>query len=42
VSTKVLSIMGETVDKRRPGQPPARKTLVVRGFVLMGGVEIKD
>jgi multisubunit Na+/H+ antiporter MnhB subunit len=42
VSTKVVSIMGETVDKRRPGQPTAHKTLVVRGFVLMGGVEIKD
>jgi hypothetical protein len=38
--------MGATVDKRRPAAAAApgtpRKTLVVQGFVLMGGVEIKD
>ncbi|MEJ1966248.1 MAG: DUF5668 domain-containing protein [Gammaproteobacteria bacterium] len=43
VATKVVAFMGASVDKRRPSQTPAtRKTLVVRGFVFMGGVEIKD
>jgi hypothetical protein len=43
VSSKVVAFMGACVDKRRPGQPTtARKTLVIRGFVFMGGVEIKD
>lgn len=46
VTSKVVTFMGATVDKRRPvATPPAgtpRKTLVVEGFVLMGGVEIKD
>lgn len=46
VTSKVVTFMGATVDKRRPvATPPAgtpRKTLVVQGFVLMGGVEIKD
>jgi hypothetical protein len=46
VTSKVVTFMGATVDKRRPaaaatpGAP--RKTLVVQGFVLMGGIEIKD
>jgi predicted membrane protein len=46
VTSKVVTFMGACVDKRRPVAPPApgtpRKTLVVQGFVLMGGIEIKD
>ena len=46
VSSKVVALMGASVDKRRPvaAPPPGtpRKTLVVQGFVLMGGIEIKD
>jgi predicted membrane protein len=46
VTSKVVTFMGATVDKRRPAAAAApgtpRKTLVVQGFVLMGGVEIKD
>ncbi len=46
VTSKVVTFMGASVDKRRPvAVPPPgtpRKTLVVQGFVLMGGIEIKD
>jgi len=46
VTSKVVTFMGASVDKRRPVAAPApgtpRKTLVVQGFVLMGGIEIKD
>jgi predicted membrane protein len=44
VTSRVVTLMGATVDKRRPvAAPPAvRKTLVITGFVFMGGVEIKD
>ena len=46
VTSKVVTFMGATADKRRPVAAPApgtvRKTLVVQGFVLMGGIEIKD
>jgi predicted membrane protein len=42
VALKVVALMGASVDKRRPAAPGPRKTLIVRGFVLMGGVEIKD
>jgi predicted membrane protein len=46
VTSKVVTFMGAIVDKRRPvaAPPPGtpRKTLVVQGFVLMGGIEVKD
>jgi hypothetical protein len=42
VTSKVVAFMGASVDKRRPAQPGPRKTLIIRGFVFMGGVEIKD
>jgi hypothetical protein len=42
VTTKVAAFMGACVDKRRPAAQPATKTLVVRGFALMGGIDIKD
>jgi hypothetical protein len=42
VTTDVVAIMGACVDKRRPAAQPATKTLIVRGFTLMGGIDIKD
>lgn len=42
VTTKVVAFMGACVDKRRPATAPATKTLIVRGFAMMGGVDIKD
>jgi predicted membrane protein len=42
VTSKVATFMGACVDKRRPAKEGPTKTLVVRGFVFMGGVEIKD
>jgi hypothetical protein len=42
VTTKVVSFMGACVDKRRPAALPANKTLIVRGFALLGGIDIKD
>jgi len=42
VTTKVVAFMGACVDKRRPPTQATTKTLVVRGFAMMGGVDIKD
>jgi cell wall-active antibiotic response 4TMS protein YvqF len=42
VTAKVVVFMGACVDKRRPPTQPATKTLIVRGFAMMGGVDIKD
>ena len=42
VTTKVVAFMGACVDKRRPATQPATKTLIIRGFAMMGGVDIKD
>jgi hypothetical protein len=42
VTTKVVSFMGACVDKRRPTALPATKTLTVRGFAFLGGIDIKD
>ncbi len=42
VTTKVVSFMGACVDKRRPPTMPATKTLIVRGFAFLGGIDIKD
>jgi hypothetical protein len=46
VISNVLPLMGAYIDKRRPpaGTTPTapKKTLTINGFVLMGGVEIKN
>ncbi len=45
VVVEVVPFMGGVDDKTRPPKPPiegASPTLVVRGFVMMGGVEIKN
>ena len=39
---KVLPIMGAFEDKTRPPADGGKKRLVVRGVVLMGGVEVKN
>lgn len=42
VITKVTTFMGGCSDKRRPSTLPRTKQLIVQGFTMMGGVEIKD
>jgi hypothetical protein len=39
---RVTPIMGGFEDKTRPPRGAAAHTLVIRGFVLMGGVEVKN
>lgn len=39
---KVVPLMGAFEDKTRPASAPPTKRLVVRGFVVMGGVEVKS
>ena len=39
---RVTPIMGGFEDKTRPPRGAAVHTLVIRGFVLMGGVEVKN
>lgn len=40
VSNQIVAVMGGAVDKST-GVPDGRHRLVLRGFVLMGGVEVK-
>ena len=42
VVTKVGALMGGCLDSRKPTALPATKTLVIRGFAFLGGIEIKD
>jgi predicted membrane protein len=42
VSSKVATLMGGFVDKRRPTSTIATKTLVITGFVVMSGIEVKN
>jgi predicted membrane protein len=42
VNNQVLPLLGASEDKRRPVATQSNKTLIVRGTVLMGGVEIKS
>jgi predicted membrane protein len=46
VISNVLPLMGAFIDKRRPAAgtttAATKKTLTISGFVLMGGVEIKN
>jgi predicted membrane protein len=42
VVTHVIPFMGGVVDKRMAAKPGASKTLVLRGMVLMGGLEIRN
>jgi predicted membrane protein len=42
VVSKVTTLMGGFIDKRRPTTVLPTKTLIITGLVLMGGIEIKN
>jgi hypothetical protein len=42
IESRVVPIMGGVEDKTRPPQGASRHRLVLRGFVVMAGVEIKN
>jgi predicted membrane protein len=42
VVSKVTTLMGGFIDKRRPTSIVPTKTLIVRGTVLMSGMEVKN
>jgi len=42
VTSKVATFMGGFIDKRRPTSTIATKTLVITGFVVMSGIEVKN
>lgn len=42
VSGRVVPILGGFEDKTRPSQGATAHRLVVRGFAIMGGIEIKN
>ena len=42
VTSKVATLMGSFVDKRRPTSVVPTKTLVITGFIVMSGIEVKN
>lgn len=42
VVSKVTTLMGAFIDKRRPTSVVATKTLIVHGTVVMSGIEVKN
>jgi predicted membrane protein len=42
VVSKVATLMGGFIDKRRPTTVVPTKTLIISGFVVMSGIEIKN
>jgi len=42
VTSKVTTLLGGFVDKRRPTSVVPTKTLIVQGMVVMGGIEVKN
>jgi predicted membrane protein len=42
VSSRMATLMGGFVDKRRPTSTVPTKTLVITGFVVMSGIEVKN
>jgi predicted membrane protein len=42
VVSKVTTLMGGFIDKRRPTTVLPTKTVIITGLVLMGGIEIKN
>jgi hypothetical protein len=42
VESRVVPILGGVDDKTRPPQGASRHRLVLRGFVIMAGVEVKN
>lgn len=42
VTSKLATLMGGFIDKRRPTSTVPTKTLVITGFVVMSGIEVKN
>lgn len=42
VTSRVATLMGGFIDKRRPTSTVPTKTLVITGFVVMSGIEVKN
>lgn len=42
ISSKVTTLVGGFVDSRRPTKVVPTKTLIIRGFNLMSGIEVKN
>lgn len=42
VTSKVATLMGAYTDKRRPTTTLPTKTLIIDGFAVMGGIEVKN
>lgn len=42
VTSKVATLMGGYVDKRRPTSAVPTKTLIITGFIIMSGIEVKN
>jgi predicted membrane protein len=42
VTSKITTLMGGFIDKRRPTSVVPTKTLVVRGMIVMSGIEVKN
>lgn len=42
VTSRVATLMGGFIDKRRPTSTVPTKTLVISGFVVMSGIEVKN
>jgi hypothetical protein len=42
VTSQVTTLMGGYIDKRRPTSVTPTKTLVLRGMIVMSGIEVKN
>ena len=42
VTSKIATLLGGFTDKRRPTTTPPTKTLILDGFAVMGGIEVKN
>ena len=42
VTSKVTTLLGGFIDKRRPTSVVPTKTLIVRGMIVMSGIEVKN
>jgi len=42
VTSKVATLMGSYTDKRRPTTTLPTKTLIIDGFAVMGGIDVKN
>jgi hypothetical protein len=42
VTSKIATLLGGFTDKRRPTTTLPTKTLILDGFAVMGGIEVKN